>query len=131
MIENRAAGILIECGKKLLILHRKDGEQKWGLPAGGIDFGETDIRAAIREMFEETGFSANPTDLQFVGEFVWKFSGKRLVFSLFKMSIPEIFAVRLDSQEHFEYKWVTPEECYEMEDLIEGLHEVLEKVYFK
>ena len=42
-------------GRVLRIRRRDTG--RWGLPGGGIEFGETPADAVVREAFEETGFT--------------------------------------------------------------------------
>lgn len=51
---NGASVIVIN--NKLLIVKSKS-EQKWSIPTGGIEKEETSEEAAIREAFEETGYS--------------------------------------------------------------------------
>jgi 8-oxo-dGTP pyrophosphatase MutT (NUDIX family) len=49
-----ASGLVVQDGKVLLIFH--PFIQSWFQPGGHIDEGETPIQAAIREVFEETGY---------------------------------------------------------------------------
>jgi 8-oxo-dGTP pyrophosphatase MutT (NUDIX family) len=49
-----ASGLVIENDKVLLILHPYI--QRWFQPGGHIDSGESPIDAAIREVYEETGY---------------------------------------------------------------------------
>jgi 8-oxo-dGTP pyrophosphatase MutT (NUDIX family) len=49
-----ASGLVIQDGKVLLIFH--PFIRRWFQPGGHIDEGETPIQAAIREVYEETGF---------------------------------------------------------------------------
>ena len=45
-------------GRVLLFSAREaDGERWWFTPGGGVDRGETVAAAAVRELFEETGFA--------------------------------------------------------------------------
>ncbi len=37
--------------------------------------------------------------------------------------------VKIDSEMHKEYRKATPEECYSIDNLICGFHDLLEKVY--
>lgn len=53
MPRNRAVALVIH-NDKLLIMHRKNSSEYYTFPGGGIDEGETNEQAAIREIFEET-----------------------------------------------------------------------------
>lgn len=44
-------------GDDVLLTHQMDPEPEFQLPGGGIDPGETAVRALYREAFEETGWS--------------------------------------------------------------------------
>lgn len=50
------ASVIVINNNKLLIVKSKS-EQKWSIPTGGIEKEETSEEAAIREVFEETGYS--------------------------------------------------------------------------
>lgn len=72
----RAAGLMIlDPDGRLLLMRRARGDftDHWGLPAGRVEDGETDLQAAIRETVEETGsreFDVDP-DAEFrSGDFV-------------------------------------------------------------
>ncbi len=52
---------LVKDGKFLSATRRND--VKWGLPGGKVDDGETDLAAAIRETFEETGLILQPESM--------------------------------------------------------------------
>jgi 8-oxo-dGTP diphosphatase len=47
---------------ELLLLHRKDND-KWTMPGGTLDFGESLTHCAIREVLEETGLHIRITGL--------------------------------------------------------------------
>jgi 8-oxo-dGTP diphosphatase len=53
-----AYGVIIRDGQMLLAHWNEGGRSGWTLPGGGIDPGEDPADAAIREIFEETGYSA-------------------------------------------------------------------------
>lgn len=56
---NVAAVILNEKGDKVLMFHRTDGRRKgWQFPQGGVDPGETEEQAILRELKEEIGTNA-------------------------------------------------------------------------
>lgn len=52
---------IIEEGK-LLLVHRKDND-KWAMPGGTIEFGESIQQCAIRELKEETGYDIELTGI--------------------------------------------------------------------
>src|SRR6185503_2744695 len=61
-----AVGLLIEAGRRLLLVRRSQDPQqgKWSIPAGFMDRGEDPLRAAQREALEETGLDVQITGLQ-------------------------------------------------------------------
>ena len=52
-----AYGLIVRDGE-ILLTYWHDGA-RWSLPGGGIEWGEPPADAAIREIFEETGFVAS------------------------------------------------------------------------
>ncbi|MGW6247948.1 NUDIX domain-containing protein [Streptomyces roseolus] len=61
---------LTEDGRVLLIKRGWDPyEGHWALPGGHVDHGETGLRAAVRELEEETGVRVTEDELRLVG--VW------------------------------------------------------------
>jgi 8-oxo-dGTP pyrophosphatase MutT (NUDIX family) len=54
-IKPAAAVALFDDQAKILLLRRKDND-KWTMPGGTLDFGESMTACAIREVREETGF---------------------------------------------------------------------------
>lgn len=61
----RASAIIIKNGKILLIHRKKNNEEYWVFPDGGIEDGETGIEAVIREIKEETGLDCTKAVLAF------------------------------------------------------------------
>ena len=53
-----AAAVLDEAGR--LLLQQRGDNGQWGLPAGGLDVGETLAHTAVRETREETGLEVVP-----------------------------------------------------------------------
>ena len=61
-IRPAAAVALFDSGGNILLLRRKDND-KWSMPGGTLDFGETLTYCAIREVREETGLRIRITGL--------------------------------------------------------------------
>jgi ADP-ribose pyrophosphatase YjhB (NUDIX family) len=61
-IRAAAAVALFDSGGNILLLRRKDND-KWTMPGGTLDFGESLTYCAIREVREETGLQVRITGL--------------------------------------------------------------------
>ncbi len=49
------ANAIITCKGKLLLEQRRDCDNSWGLPGGGVKKTETGLDAIVREVYEELG----------------------------------------------------------------------------
>ncbi|MBI2267032.1 MAG: NUDIX hydrolase [Armatimonadetes bacterium] len=67
-IRIRAAAIIVEGDKILLVQHRKGGRTYWLLPGGGVRYGETAVSACERELKEETSLDVKIGRLVLVSE---------------------------------------------------------------
>jgi 8-oxo-dGTP diphosphatase len=61
-IRPAAAVALFDSGGNILLLRRKDND-KWTMPGGTLDFGESLTHCAVREVREETGLQIRITGL--------------------------------------------------------------------
>jgi histidinol-phosphatase (PHP family) len=66
--------VVLDAQDKVLLFHTHDPDHPdlgswWELPGGGIDPGETYLEAAIRELHEETGIVADPSE---IGAPIWR-----------------------------------------------------------
>lgn len=124
----RIVGCFLEHDGKFVILRRRadkpDGNT-WGLPAGKVEPGETDTAAMLRELYEETGYQADPNELTHLGEFALGQPGKQYLFNTYLVRIDNPHDVSLEPNAHESFDWVTPEECYAKNDLIADFHELL------
>jgi ADP-ribose pyrophosphatase YjhB (NUDIX family) len=63
----RVSAILRWRGRLLLLRHEKAGREIWLLPGGGVQTGESLIRALQRELWEETGLFPAGTEVPLEG----------------------------------------------------------------
>jgi 8-oxo-dGTP pyrophosphatase MutT (NUDIX family) len=98
------------------------------LPAGKIDLGETEEQAVVREVFEETGFSIDPSKLEFVKKITWDFEEKIVEFTAYRTKLESYIEVNVNKNEHQGFAWVTAKECYARTDLMHGVHDLLRKI---
>lgn len=58
-----ALAVMIREGRVLLVKRRNEPDAgKWGFPGGHVEYGETALQAAARELREETGVCAKPIE---------------------------------------------------------------------
>jgi 8-oxo-dGTP diphosphatase len=127
----RTVGCFLEHKGRFLILHRQPHEHQgdtWGLVAGRVEEGESDVEAILRELEEEAGYKATENELELLGELSWDYPDAHVDFPVFRIKLEESIEVIHQPEEHQGYRWVTAEECYSRRDLIRGLHDILEKV---
>lgn len=62
IILNFAGGILANSKNEILLQKRSDFNA-WGLPGGALEFGESALKACVREFLEETGLKVRTKSL--------------------------------------------------------------------
>lgn len=116
-------------GRKVLMIKHPEGH--WGFPKGHVEFDETEITAAKRELYEETGVSLNfvldTNKYKYTIVYLCKENGNIVKKSVtFFLGITCKTDVELDS--HFEeYKWVDLDDVNTME-LFEQYRQLLIKI---
>lgn len=102
-----AAMIVLNPEGKALILRRGQGAPwrpgQWNLPGGGIDEGETNEQAAIRELKEETGLQA--VGVRKLRTIKYRGGGDAFILHLF-FSKDFRGTLHLDKNENDKYEWV-------------------------
>lgn len=119
-----AAGILFHTPEKEVLLLRRTGKShagEWGLPAGGIEKGETPQQAAKRETEEEAGHTHEG------GLSPFMHSDRDGVDFVTFIASADRFPVKLN-EEHSESKWIKPEKALADLPLHPGVKAALEKL---
>ena len=65
LIQDGAAAIIVNDKKQILLQRRVDND-KWGIPGGCQEIGETFEQTVIREVKEETNLDVKPEDLKLI-----------------------------------------------------------------
>lgn len=78
----RVAGILLKDNKILFVKHRKNNEEYYLLPGGGVDFGESFEIALKREFMEEVNLEVEVDKLCFISEGIDP-KGEKHIVSMF------------------------------------------------
>jgi 8-oxo-dGTP diphosphatase len=109
-IRPAAAVALFDHAGKILLLRRKDND-KWTMPGGTLDYGESLIECAMREVREETGLSIRISGL--IGTYsdpniliAYSDGEVRQEFTLVYSAEIESGELKID-QESTEARWVT------------------------
>ncbi len=82
-IRIRAAGIVRRGDAVLLICHKKNDEEYWLLPGGGVDFGESLGEAVEREFMEELSVKVSAGELSFVSDAIDPSGDRHIVNAVF------------------------------------------------
>lgn len=111
-------GVLVTDQHQRLLLGKrksKHGEGTWSPPGGHMEFGETPLATARRELFEETGLHIDNLTFCGISNDIFPESGKHYVTLFFKGSATKVEA-KLCEPEKCE-SW----QCFAMQDLPQPL----------
>ncbi|WP_437184861.1 bis(5'-nucleosyl)-tetraphosphatase [Planctomicrobium sp. SH668] len=111
----RSCGVLIVCGDPIQSFLLMKHADRWDLPKGHVDPGETDLECALREMHEETGISPDLVTVETAFHYsqqyevpAVRYGGKKSETALKTLVI---FLARVDKEyeiqvtEHLDAKW--------------------------
>lgn len=115
-----AAHGLIKKDNKFLITKRPQNDDYmpnlWDIPGGTIEFGEKTLDALNREIKEETNLTTNTNKIIFCFDHLS--SSERHQFTLVYECEYVDGEVKLDPQEHDDFKWVTLEEMENLPKIV-------------
>lgn len=105
---------LFEYDGKILLLHRhahKLEGNKWGVPGGKVDPGESPLDAMRRELKEETGYEANEAELIFSRTLFVRYPDYDFVYHMYSLTLRQSHDVVLEVEAHKDFVWVKPYEA--------------------
>lgn len=105
-------GILERDGEYLLVQEAQEKcRGKWSIPAGALDVGETLIEGMKREVYEESGFSVEPTGICQIGN---KKEPELIFASVIFTTKIKSGEIKFDPEEILDAKWFSYEEIVAM-----------------
>jgi ADP-ribose pyrophosphatase YjhB (NUDIX family) len=121
-------GAIMQKDGKILLAKSPKWSNKWTLPGGHIEPGESIMEAAKREAEEETGLRLKFVKILAFGELINPKDFHRPAHFVFFACIFDVLGgeLKLQEDELSESKWVTPQEALEL-DLAESYPETVEK----
>lgn len=114
MIEIGIKGLIVKDGKFLAMHKQKVIHDKYELPGGRVQFGETIENALKREILEETGFEVMPRKIVDSWNYVDEPNQHQIVGVIYYCEIIGEKAEVVLSGEHDKYKWLSPNEYDEL-----------------
>ena len=111
--KTEVAALFIEFEGRILLLHRHEDKlqgNRWGIPGGKLEPGETPLQAVIREVEEETAYRFSEEMVTHVKTvYVERDSQDHFVFHMFRAQLTERpDKVKIDFYDHKGFTWVTP-----------------------
>ncbi|MDR1346667.1 MAG: deoxynucleoside kinase [Bacteroidales bacterium] len=114
----RSAGCICRFDGRILLLKRIEGKSyplRWGIPTGKIKKGETSTQAMIRELYEETHILCSSENLKFIESFNIRNDDMNFVYDLYVLSLHYEPQIRLNHEEHLDFKWAKFSEFNELQ----------------
>ena len=130
MIKQKSAGGVVVESNKVLIIHWKS-QNTFELPKGAIEKGENERDAAVREVYEETGYKVRIVKRlgKVAFNFIWKDGKtykKEVAYFLMELAQKRQFNKNLLRHEDFENIWLPIDEAVKKASF-EDIKEILKK----
>ena len=121
---NGALVTLWNRGEVLLV--RNSYVHYYTLPGGYLRRGETSRQAALRELREEVGVTAQSDDLTLLIDETHDWEGKQDHVSIFALELEERPVIKVDHREVIDASWFAPEDALKL-DLFPPLRRAIER----
>lgn len=106
-----------ECEGRFLLLKRhpdKSQGEKWGVPAGKLEPGESPLQALLREVHEEIGLTLEEKNVEFITTLFIRLPWVEYAYHMFSSSLKTFPRLNLALDEHTESRWVTFKEALDL-----------------
>lgn len=99
--------------------HKPEGDT-WGVPAGKVDSNETPQQAIVRELLQETGCEVSSGNLSYFRKIFVKYPEYDFVYHIYHVVLEEKPSVRINSNEHQDFRWANPDLALKMNLIRDG-----------
>lgn len=107
----------IEVNGQVLLLHRQDDKSegnRWGIPAGKVEEGETELEAMVREIKEETGLDIPSEQINYFDKVYVRYPEHDFVYHMLHTKLGSQPSIALSNREHKDFSWVLPQDALKM-----------------
>ena len=105
--------IAVWCQNRILIV--KNSYRKWYIvPCGGIKRNEDRKQAAVRELYEEVGISADPKTLRYAGNFAERYKYALDNGFFYEVELATMPEIKIDNREVIWARFMKPDQAFEL-----------------